>query len=576
MIQTETGAREGVLNASQIDNLSVVGRSSLELLRILPGVVAPDNTAFESGERSAAARTTTNAYTVNGIRSSNNNVSLDGSQLIDIGSNSGVIVTLNNDMVQEVKVQSSNFAAEYGSGGMNISAVTKGGGSRFSGTVYDYWRDHRFAANDRSNSIAGVDKPKSSFNYPGGNVGGPIVIPGLDFNKNRDKAFFFFGLEVQRQKNDPGRRFGVVPTLKQRAGDFSEFLSPNGQNLNQPVGPNQIVIPAGFPGAGAASSEWQPHAVHHAARPGARELVSRAELRRSQQPLQLRAQPAGAAEPPRYEGARRLEHLEQHQGVRARGPREGRSGRRARCVVGRLGRRAAVAERRHEHGRSVSGNVVTVLSPTMTNEALVSWSRLTLDNAYKDPVQDAEGRSRRGVRDVLPGREPVHPAASSSWGGGVSNMWSSANDMYAHNDELTFSNKLTKIAGAHGLKFGGSRVAAAEAAELPEQRGSLSRVLRSRVEPRHLRQRGRRHPGGASDAGRLRHGSAEGRVPDVELRRVRPGLVEAASEPDARVRHPRRLLDQQRRAERSRAATSTRRPTTRPRRSFWIRARSGS
>ena len=42
VIQTETGAREGVLNAKQIDNLSVVGRSSLELLRILPGVVAPD------------------------------------------------------------------------------------------------------------------------------------------------------------------------------------------------------------------------------------------------------------------------------------------------------------------------------------------------------------------------------------------------------------------------------------------------------------------------------------------------------------------------------------------------------
>ena len=69
----------------------------------------------------------TQGYTVNGIRSSGNTVSLDGSSLIDIGSNNGVIVSLNNDMVQEVKVQSSNFAAEYGTGGMNISGVTKGG-----------------------------------------------------------------------------------------------------------------------------------------------------------------------------------------------------------------------------------------------------------------------------------------------------------------------------------------------------------------------------------------------------------------------------------------------------------------
>ena len=134
VIQTETGAREGVLSAKQIDNLSVLGRSSLELLRILPGVVAPDASAFESVSFGGGANNT-QGYTVNGIRSSGNTVQLDGSSLIDIGSNSGVIVTLNNDMVQEVKVQSSNFAAEYGTGGMNVSAITKGGSSKFSGTL---------------------------------------------------------------------------------------------------------------------------------------------------------------------------------------------------------------------------------------------------------------------------------------------------------------------------------------------------------------------------------------------------------------------------------------------------------
>ena len=200
VIQTETGAREGVLSAAQIDNLSIIGRSSLELLRILPGVVAPDASAFESVSFGGGANNT-QGYTVNGIRSSNNTVSLDGSNLIDIGSNSGVIVGLNNDMVQEVKVQSSNFAAEYGTGGMSVSAVTKSGTSEFHGTLYDYVRNHKFAANDRSNSIAGVDKPKSSFQYPGGNVGGPIFFPG--FNSNRDKLFFFAGIEVQRQQVDP-------------------------------------------------------------------------------------------------------------------------------------------------------------------------------------------------------------------------------------------------------------------------------------------------------------------------------------------------------------------------------------
>src|SRR4029078_6583275 len=115
VIQTETGAREGVLTAKQIDNLSVIGRSALELLRILPGVV----TEFNQGESVSfgGGGNNTQGYTVNGIRSSSNTVSLDGASLIDIGSNNGVIVSLNNDMVQEVKVQSSNFAAEYGTGG---------------------------------------------------------------------------------------------------------------------------------------------------------------------------------------------------------------------------------------------------------------------------------------------------------------------------------------------------------------------------------------------------------------------------------------------------------------------------
>ena len=122
IIQTETGAREGVIRAEQIENLSLVGRSSLELLRILPGVVAPDVTRVRERELRRRRRTTRRRYTVNGIRSSGNNVSLDGSSLIDIGSNSGLIVTLNNDMVQEVKVQSSNFAAEYGVGRHERSA----------------------------------------------------------------------------------------------------------------------------------------------------------------------------------------------------------------------------------------------------------------------------------------------------------------------------------------------------------------------------------------------------------------------------------------------------------------------
>jgi len=471
VIQTETGAREGVLRAEQIENLSVLGRSSLELLRILPGVVTPESTAFESVSFGGGANAT-NTYTVNGIRGSNNTVSLDGSALIDIGSNSGVIVTLNNDMVQEVKVQSSNFAAEYGSGGMSVSAVTKGGSSKFSGTLYDYNRDSHFAANDRSNSIIGFPKPNSKFNYVGGNLGGPIPLG--KFNSNKDKLFFFFGLEVQRQQVNPGLSLGVVPTVKQRNGDFSEFLTPNGDDLGQQMGcsggvggirsPSSCVAGGGTPAVLTPGFTWA-----NGPAPGANlspYITPLGKVLANAYPL-----PTGSYQNNRFnyayspvEPTNRVDmkmrfdyNITSNTKAYVRIARESEEAQGSRGVWWGASEVALPSPNiGTNNGRSVSGNMVTVLNPTMTNEALVSWSKLKLDNAYKDPAKMRLDTYGVGLNLPFPGASPYLPGVIPNWGGGISNMWSSANDMYAHNDELTFSDKLTKIAGAHGLKFGAS------------------------------------------------------------------------------------------------------------------------
>jgi hypothetical protein len=203
-IQTETGAREGILNAKQIDNISIISRSPLELMRIMPGVVAPESATMEVVGNGSGPNAT-NAYAVNGVRGSNNSVSLDGSRMIDIGSNSGVIITPNTDMVQEVKVQASNYAAEFGNAGVHVSAITKGGASEFHGTLYNYVRHNKLAANDRSRTILGeqttlaAKRPETQYWYPGINISGPVVLPGSSFNKNRDKMFFFAAFEYQRR-----------------------------------------------------------------------------------------------------------------------------------------------------------------------------------------------------------------------------------------------------------------------------------------------------------------------------------------------------------------------------------------
>jgi hypothetical protein len=459
VIQTQTGAREGVLNATQIDNLSVIGRSSLELLRILPGVVAPDQADLESVSFGGGANNT-QGYTVNGIRSSANKVELDGSSLIDIGSNSGVIVTLNNDMVQEVKIQSSNYAAEHGSAAMNISAVTKGGSSRFSGTVYDYWRNHRFAANDRSNSITGTPKPKSTFNYPGGNIGGPILIPGLNFNRGRDRAFFFVGFEVQRQKVDTGSFLSTTLTDKMKAGDLSELLPGNcaGQVLNMTCA--QFNIPAGFPGAGtpAPNNNLAPY-IHPLGRVLAN-LYPSPNLTTANNRYNYvfnTLQPTN-----RHDLKFRIDYnITNNTRAYVRTAIEGETAENARGIWWASSDLALPTPTYGDNkGRSISGNVVSVLSPSMTNEVLVSWSRLTLDNFWRDPSKvriDAYPELAAYRQGFFPGQSPYLPVniITSGWGqGGPGNLWAPAMDVFAHNDALQFSDKLTKIAGSHGLKFG--------------------------------------------------------------------------------------------------------------------------
>ena len=455
VIQTETGAREGVLTAKQIDNLSVIGRSALELLRILPGVV----TEFNQGESVSfgGGGNNTQGYTVNGIRSSSNTVSLDGSSLIDIGSNSGVIVSLNTDMVQEVRVQASNFAAEHGTGGMNVSGVTKAGSSQFHGSVYDYWRDHRFTANDRSNSIAGTEKPKSTYQYPGGNIGGPITF-GDNYTKNRDRLFFFAALEIQRQQIDPGSRFSRTFTERMRQGDFSELLANRGSNLNSPA---QLRIPRGFEGAGgpAPNNDMRPYLT-----PLGSYLASLYPLPNYNDPtnqfnyVYSRLEPAN-----RFDFKTRIDwNISNSTRAYVRVAQEGETVESPRGVWWGPSDVALPSPNVGENrGRSYAGNIVSVLSSTMTNEVLVSYSRLTLDNHYKDTapiLQGAGGVTFNGIQ--FPGSAAPSPYLPTNilhgWGGTgqVGNLWSAADDVYAHNDAFQISNKLTKLVGTHGLKFG--------------------------------------------------------------------------------------------------------------------------
>jgi hypothetical protein len=450
IIQTETGAREGVIRAEQIENLSIISRSPMELLRILPGVVTTQD-SLESVSNGGGANQT-NGYNVNGIRGSNNVVTLDGSRLIDIGANNGLIVAPNTDFVSEVKVQSSNYAAEFGSGGVQVNAITKGGSAEFHGTGYTYLRHHKFAANDRSNSIAGVEKPKSRYLYPGANISGPILIPGTSFNRDRDKAFFFLGVELWRQNVDTGSSFAVVPNENQRQGLFTGFQG--GQNLNQP---GTVNIPSGFPGAGspAPGNDLRPYI-----NPMGQKLINMYPLPNYNDPNNrynyvfnaLQKQDATQVtlrmDYNFSDSTKMYVRLAQDDGQvdQARG-------------LWWASSRYELPTRiqNPQLGRTGSLNLTSVLSPTTTNEFIFSYGKLKLDNIHADEnAISLAGLGLSGYEGFFGSQSPFAPLQIFSWGQGHGELWdpSDQHNIFAYNSSLQFADNFTKVLNTHAVKIG--------------------------------------------------------------------------------------------------------------------------
>ena len=358
-------------------------------------------------------------------------------------------------MVQEVKVQSSNFAAEYGTGGMNVSGVTKSGTSKFHGEGYDYVRDSKFAANDRSNTATGTPKPKSKYQYPGANIGGPISF-GDNYTKNRDKLFFFAAFEGQRQQVDSGSRLSRTYSQAMRNGDFSELLANRGSNL---LSPAVLKIPFGFPGAGdpAPNNDMRPYMTATG-----KYLASLYPLPNYNDPNNLYNYVYSRLEPTnRTDFKSRFDwNISNSTKAYVRVAREGESAENPRGVWWGPSDVALPSPNIGTNsGKSFAGNVVSVLSPSMTNEALVSYSRLRLDNHFKDPSAILQGAGGVTFNGIFPAgsTSPYLPTdLLHGWGGSgqVGNLWAAANDVYAHNDTLQFSDKMTKLLGTHGMKFG--------------------------------------------------------------------------------------------------------------------------
>src|SRR5712664_100712 len=227
-LQTESATVQKLVTREQIDALELNGRNPIYMASLVPGTrggsLASLNFNFTQGPSN-----------VNGSRNPENLITYDGAPATRTRSNGTSLGAADVDSTQEVEILTGNYAPEYGrTSGAQIRIVTKTGTQNFHGAAYEYLRNDAFNANTWSRNanpfLAYVAPMK--YNQFGYNLNGPFYIPGK-FNTDKKKVFFYWGEEwVKYHFLESGSSVGSagllsVPTLKMRAGDFSELLNPN-------------------------------------------------------------------------------------------------------------------------------------------------------------------------------------------------------------------------------------------------------------------------------------------------------------------------------------------------------------
>jgi hypothetical protein len=195
---TQSSTNAQVIGEQQVSDLPLANRQFYNLVEVAPGVVPPaqnSSMGFRGGMNINGAAETANMFTVNGTDN------------IDISTNQAVFRP-SVDTIAEFKVITGVASADYGrmSGGQ-IVLVTKQGSNKFHGSLYEYIRNGAIEAKPWNPNIV-TTTPAFKQNTFGGTIGGPIM---------KDKAFFFFGYEGQRIRQQITAQ-STVPTAAQQAG----------------------------------------------------------------------------------------------------------------------------------------------------------------------------------------------------------------------------------------------------------------------------------------------------------------------------------------------------------------------
>ncbi len=232
ILPIDSGERSAVLTSQDIEKLSLEGRNISELLKVLPGVTSVPNGTSGGSYVDFSAEAPTGSTVGVGYSPSGapyrggTSFLLDGANIIDPGCNCWSIAVPNPDMTAEVKVDQS-FGADSPNGPVVINSTSKSGGSKFHGEAYFYARNQSLNSNTWLNNGSKTKRQPGEYYYPGGSIGGPVLIPGTSFNSNR-KLLFWAGYEYYKQTLPQASPLqSYVPSAGMIAGNFTSAGSGN-------------------------------------------------------------------------------------------------------------------------------------------------------------------------------------------------------------------------------------------------------------------------------------------------------------------------------------------------------------
>lgn len=210
-IETDNGQRTGLVTTTQMDTMPNSGLNYLSTLQVLPGV---QGSTIEGGRIGQAV------------------VQLDGIGFEDNGvQGEGGNYTPNLEAIGEIKVMLSNYDAEYGTrAGGQINVSSKAGTPQFHGSGYWFGKNTWFDSRNYFNTTRGLDR----FNNPGYTIGGPIFVPKTNFDKSRNRLFFFWAQEWLPSTSGGTPSYLRLPTAAERNGNFAQDVAtvPGGSTLN--------------------------------------------------------------------------------------------------------------------------------------------------------------------------------------------------------------------------------------------------------------------------------------------------------------------------------------------------------